>query len=160
QAMYDKDITTALQLLDELIQHGKDPGRFVYDLIYFLRDVLLYKSAPTLGNLRERAMIDEAFEKLTTMVQIDWLQQAMMQLNQCQQEIKWTNNPKLFIEIAILSITNQYQNTNGQATEQTDTDVVAKLTNRLAKLEKDLTTLKQTPATEAPNSEVRRPTRR
>src|SRR5690625_3439328 len=44
KGMYRNNIQETLNSLDELIQNGKDPGRFVYDLIYFLRDVLLHKS--------------------------------------------------------------------------------------------------------------------
>ncbi len=47
-AMYERNVEDALRLLDELIQNGKDPGRFVYDMIYFMRDLLLFKSAPDL----------------------------------------------------------------------------------------------------------------
>lgn len=160
EAMHQQDVKTALHLLDELIQNGKDPGRFVYDMIYFLRDLLLYKSAPSLENMLERARVDTAFEKLATSVSINWIQQAMMQLNQCQQEIKWTNSPKVFIEIAILSITNPYKEVQGE-TASVDSDAMAKLTNRLAGLEKELTVLKQAPVAEAnAKGEASRPTRK
>ncbi|WP_368653516.1 DNA polymerase III subunit gamma/tau [Ornithinibacillus sp. 4-3] len=160
EAMHQQDVKTALHLLDELIQNGKDPGRFVYDLIYFLRDLLLYKSAPSLENMLERARVDTAFEKLATSVSINWIQQAMMQLNQCQQEIKWTNSPKVFIEIAILSITNPYKEVQGE-TASVDSDAMAKLTNRLAGLEKELTVLRQAPVAEAnAKGEASRPTRK
>lgn len=160
EAMHQQDVKTALHLLDELIQNGKDPGRFVYDLIYFLRDLLLYKSAPSLENMLERARVDRAFEKLATSVSINWIQQAMMQLNQCQQEIKWTNSPKVFIEIAILSITNPYKEVQGE-TASVDSDAMAKLTNRLAGLEKELTVLRQAPVAEAnAKGEASRPMRK
>ncbi|WP_188456176.1 DNA polymerase III subunit gamma/tau [Virgibacillus oceani] len=160
QAMHDKDVQQALQLLDELIQRGKDPGRFVYDLIYFLRDLLLYKSAPSLEGILERAMIDDSFKHLAESVPIDWIQDAIMQLNQCQQEIKWTNSPKVFIEIAILSITNQY----GKSEERSpaDSEAVIKLTHRLEQLEKELKALKETPAaaSQPARTEKRRPSPR
>src|SRR5699024_5478989 len=55
QTIHGQDPKHALTLLDELIKNGKDPGRFIFDLIYFLRDVLLYKSAPSLEGILERA---------------------------------------------------------------------------------------------------------
>ncbi|MBP2078561.1 DNA polymerase III subunit gamma/tau [Oceanobacillus polygoni] len=145
KAMHEKDVEQALQLLDNLIQRGKDPGRFVYDLIYFMRDLLLFKSAPTLEGLLERARVDDNFHALTDSVSTQWIQDAIIQLNQCQQEIKWTNSPKVFIEIAILTITNRYH-----AQESTEADVdseaVTKLMNKMTQLEKELTNLKQQPA--------------
>ncbi|PAV28528.1 DNA polymerase III subunit gamma/tau [Virgibacillus profundi] len=159
KAMHEKDVLHALQLLDQLIQGGKDPGRFVYDLIYFMRDLLLFKSAPSLEELLERARVDESFHALTDAVSINWIQDAIMQLNQCQQEIKWTNSPKVFIEIAILTITNRYlkEEHSGKAE---DSEAVANLTGKMAQLEKELNMLKQNPVVSAqptPQREARRP---
>ncbi|OZU89498.1 DNA polymerase III subunit gamma/tau [Virgibacillus indicus] len=159
KAMHEKDVKHALQLLDQLIQSGKDPGRFVYDLIYFMRDVLLYKSAPSLEGLLERARADESFHSLTEAVSINWIQDAIIQLNQCQQEIKWTNSPKVFIEIAILTITNRYH-TEEIPGNAADSEAVAKLTDKMAQLEKELNMLKKNPVVSAqptPQREVRRP---
>src|SRR5699024_1841336 len=36
-AMYQQETKEALTTLDDLIQRGKDPGRFVFDLVYFMR---------------------------------------------------------------------------------------------------------------------------
>ncbi|TFJ93028.1 DNA polymerase III subunit gamma/tau [Lentibacillus salicampi] len=158
KAMHHQDVQKALTLLDELIQNGKDPARFVYDLIYFLRDLLLYKSAPTLEDILERAMVDEPFKQLAGDVSENWIQDAITQLNQCQQEIKWSTSPKVFIEIAILTITNQ----NAQTEERqnaVDPEAVTRLTGRLEQLEKELTALKESPAPvkqQAPGPEPRR----
>src|SRR5699024_5171302 len=156
--MYHKNVQQALNLLDDLIQHGKDPARFVFDLIYFLRDLLLYKSAPSLENVLERARIDSEFKQLSANVHVEWIQDAIMQLNQCQQEIKWTNSPKVFIEISILTITNRYHEKQ-QAGDVADSEEITRLTNKLAQLEKEINTLKERPVTATPtkSSEPRKP---
>ncbi|MFD1849291.1 DNA polymerase III subunit gamma/tau [Oceanobacillus bengalensis] len=144
KAMYDKNIQDALLLLDNIIQNGKDPGRFVYDLIYFMRDLLLYKSAPNLEGLLERARADADFNSLAKTVTLEWIQDAIMQLNQCQQEMKWTNSPKVFIEIAILSITNRY-NEHDTSAHTIDTDAVIQLNQKITSLQTELNELKQNP---------------
>lgn len=154
KSMHEKDVKHALKQLDELISGGKDPGRFVYDLIYFMRDLLLYKSAPSLEGLLERARADESFHALTEAVSIGWIQDAIMQLNQCQQEIKWTNSPKVFIEIAILTITNRHQ-AQETSSSSADSEAVTKLSSKMEQLEKELRTLKQN-ATAANQSAVPR----
>jgi DNA polymerase III subunit gamma/tau len=160
EAMYNKDVQEALERLDNIIQNGKDPGRFVYDLIYFLRDLLLYKSAPALEGLLERARVDEAFQTLSTTIENDWIQDAIMQLNQCQQEIKWTNSPKIFIEIAILTITNRYHSEEQQS-GSIDSDAILKLNQKISGLEKQLQQLGQNPVPSANPTQVekRRPQR-
>lgn len=155
-AMYEQNVQKALTLLDEIIQQGKDPGRFVYDLIYFLRDLLLYKSAPSLEGILERAIMDETFTHLAEEINVNWIQEAIVQLNECQQEIKWTNSPKVFIEITILIITNRYERKETANEDAVDTDVVIDLTNRLEKLEKRIGELKQTPV----QASTPKPTRR
>ncbi|TRM11085.1 DNA polymerase III subunit gamma/tau [Lentibacillus cibarius] len=144
QSMHERNVQRALSLLDDLIQNGKDPARFVYDLIYFLRDLLLYKSAPSLEGILERAMVDDHFKQLAEDVSNDWIQGAITHLNQCQQEIKWTNSPKVFIEIALLTIANkqEYQASEANGGDATD---VTKLVNRLEQLEKELAMLKEAP---------------
>ncbi|RDW16822.1 DNA polymerase III subunit gamma/tau [Oceanobacillus chungangensis] len=154
KAMYEKDVQHAIELLDNIIQGGKDPGRFVYDLIYFMRDLLLFKSAASLESLLERARADEHFQALAGNVSIGWIQDAIMQLNQCQQEIKWTNSPKVFIEITILTITNRYHEQD-QTDSIVQSDVVMKLTQKLTQLEKELTQLKENPVVPAQPVETR-----
>ncbi|MEW9675334.1 DNA polymerase III subunit gamma/tau [Lentibacillus sp. L22] len=144
RAMYNQEVQQALTLLDKLIQHGKDPGRFVFDLIYFMRDLLLYQSAPSIENILERAMIDDNFKQLADQVPASWIQEAIIQLNQCQQEMKWSNSPKVFIEITILTIVN-HNNHQKEELTTADTDVVGNLTNRLEQLERELKTLKEQP---------------
>lgn len=141
-SMYEKDVQHAIHLLDKIIQEGKDPGRFVYDLIYFMRDLLLYKSTPDLADMLERAKPDEAFQALAADISADWIQDTIMKLNQCQQEIKWTNSPKVFIEIAIITITNRYAAETGDPAAAGE---VLKLTQKMAQLEKELTQLKEQP---------------
>src|SRR5699024_9288353 len=158
KGMYRKNIKETLNSLDELIQNGKDPGRFVYDLIYFLRDVLLYKSDASLEDILERATVDEAFRELAKEVTESWIQEAIMRLNKCKQEIKWTNNPKVFIEIAIITITNRYQQeTNTNPVEE---ETISRLTTKLSHLEKELEKLKKAPTSSrddtAPKQQPRR----
>ncbi|ASK61740.1 DNA polymerase III subunit gamma/tau [Virgibacillus phasianinus] len=161
QEMFEHNVQGALKLLDDIIQNGKDPGRFVFDLIYFLRDLLLYQSAPSLEGILERAMIDERFKELSRLVTVDWIQHAIMELNQCQQEIKWSNSPKVFIEIAILSLS---ANESNQAADEKPVNPVVndeslqKLANKVDMLEKELEKWKgQAPAANsAPPRESRR----
>ncbi|HEX6593291.1 MAG TPA: DNA polymerase III subunit gamma/tau [Bacillota bacterium] len=156
QAMHGKEIQKGLKLLDDLIQHGKDPARFVYDLIYFLRDLLLYKSAPSLENILERATVDASFKQLAEEASEQWIQEAITRFNECQQEIKWTNNPKVFIEIAIIAVTNNQQD---KETDFVDSEVISNLTSKIAQLEKDVVALKKQPDSHksvAPSSKPRR----
>ncbi|WP_067840335.1 DNA polymerase III subunit gamma/tau [Amphibacillus sediminis] len=140
QRLYHHDTPKALKLIDSFIRDGKDTGRLVHDLIYFLRDLLLAKSAPNLEDIMERAIVDDAFKELAETITVNWIQQAINEFNQCQQNMKWTNSPKVFLEIAILKVTEQKNESQGH---QIDDQQILQLTEKLAKLEKELTGLKQ-----------------
>ncbi|WP_226038330.1 DNA polymerase III subunit gamma/tau [Aquibacillus saliphilus] len=141
ESMYDSDVQKALQHVDDIIQNGKDPARFIFDLIYYLRDILLYKSAPANENILERAILNDVFIHLSERMKASWIQQSISKLNQCQQEIKWTNSPKVFIEIAILNITEHQQ----VASKTENSTILETLTRKIEQLEKELTSIKQNP---------------
>ncbi|MFC7062996.1 DNA polymerase III subunit gamma/tau [Halobacillus seohaensis] len=145
QALNGQQVNDALSSVDELIQQGKDPGRFVFDLIYYLRDLLLYQSAPDLQHNLERAIPDESFKNLTNDLSPGWIQQTIREFNKCQQEMKWTTSPKVFIEIAILNIVDK------QPTQETNVEsgVVQKLSQKLEQMEKEIAQLKANPPTTA-----------
>ncbi|MCA1011881.1 DNA polymerase III subunit gamma/tau [Halobacillus halophilus] len=143
QALHDHEVKDALEAVDDLIQQGKDPGRFVFDLIYYLRDILLFQSAPDLAHNLERAIPDDTFRKLSGELSAYWIQQAIRELNQCQQEMKWTTSPKVFIEIALLNMVEVKPDTAPASAPAQDSESVRELSKKLNELEKELSSLKQ-----------------
>ncbi len=156
----ENEVRDALESVDDLIQQGKDPGRFVFDLIFYLRDLLLFQSAPELEHNLERAIPDETFRALSGQLSALWIQKAIRELNQCQQEMKWTTSPKVFIEIALLNMSEVQSNTSQPA----ETEAVMKLSRKLEELEKEITVLKERPQStgsseSAPKKQKRTPAR-
>lgn len=148
-ALHQSESQKALAHLDELLQEGKDPGRFVFDMIYFLRDLLLYKSAPELEGLLERARVGDVFRNLSETISSEWIESAILEFNRCQQEMKWTNSPRVFIEIALLQIsgnaTSGSKSSVAQAQPAVNSLEVQQLAETVARLEKQLQTLKANP---------------
>ncbi|WP_018933892.1 DNA polymerase III subunit gamma/tau [Gracilibacillus lacisalsi] len=152
-AMHTNEVKATLLEIDGMIQEGKDPGRFVFDLIYYLRDILLYQTAPSLENVLERAIVDESFKELSGKLDAEWIQIAIKELNQCQQEIKWTNSPKVFIEVAVLKICNQE---TGAKTDVASMPAVEQLNEKIRKLEQQLTNIQKQPS-QAAQTERKQP---
>lgn len=150
-----QDVQAALEQVDLLIQDGKDPGRFVFDLIYYLRDLLMFQSAPGMENILERVLVDDSFKQLAEEVDASWIQAAIVELNRCQQEIKWANSPKVFVEIAILHIADQ-----SAPTASVEAEAVQQLTRKISQLEQELKQLKLQPqSAAAPAEQPKRPVR-
>src|SRR5690625_3349836 len=136
EAMYEQDTETTLQLFDEMVMNGKDPGRFGFDMIYFLRDVLFYKTTASLAGYLERAIVTDAFKQLTEKIDVQWIQDAIVAMTECEQQIKWTNSPRIFVEITILTITNRHEQELQQVqVSQPDTTIphedIQQLSNRV-----------------------------
>ncbi|WP_413377057.1 DNA polymerase III subunit gamma/tau [Alkalihalobacillus sp. 1P02AB] len=103
----EKETAKALELLDRLIQDGKDPHRLLEDLVYYFRDILLFKTAPNAEHLLERAKVDDRLRTLSEQFQLTWLYEAIELLNTSQQEMKWSIHPKIFLEMALVKLMNQ-----------------------------------------------------
>lgn len=143
-AMYEQDTERTLLLFDSLIENGKDPSRFVFDFIYFLRDMLFYKTNPKLEEYLERAVVTDEFTQLTETVDADWIQYAIEQFTECEQQIKWTTSPKVFVEITLLTVVNRF--TDERQGQSISSDELIRLTNRIAELEKKLSDLENVPS--------------
>ncbi|WP_270182934.1 DNA polymerase III subunit gamma/tau [Alkalihalobacillus sp. CinArs1] len=135
-AFYEKDVAEALNAVEELMEHGKDAARFLEDLIYYFRDLLLFQTAPQLEEVEERVKVDESFQHLAKNSSKEWVYKVIETLNRNQQEMKWTNHPRIFLELALVQICQE--ETDSQATQdQSD------LLDRIQKLESELNELKQ-----------------
>src|SRR5690625_173934 len=166
EAMFEQHTETTLELFDEMVMNGKDPGRFVFDMIYFLRDVLFYKTTANLAGYLERAIVTDAFKQITEKINVQWIQDAIVAMTECEQQIKWTNSPRIFVEITILTITNRHEQEVQQVqVSQPDVTIpnedIQQLINRVNQLEKHVQELESKPTTAQPAAPQRRrePTR-
>lgn len=160
-SMYEQDTKQVIQLFDSLIQHGKDSGRFVFDMIYFMRDLLFYKTNEELKTYLERAIATEQFIELANEVDAEWIEGAIVELTECEQQLKWTTSPKVFVEVTLISITNRHAEQEESATANlANMQEVVQLQRRLADLEKQITTLVNAPQEDRAQTQIQaRPAR-
>ncbi|MCZ0756995.1 DNA polymerase III subunit gamma/tau [Anoxybacillus sp. J5B_2022] len=108
QAIHEKDIAKALQLLEQFMNQGKDPNRLIEDLIFYYRDLLIYKTAPHLESGIDGGG-DLSFQQLAQAVSVSTIYEAIETLSKSQQEMKWTNHPRVFLEVALVKLCRQEQ---------------------------------------------------
>ena len=146
-AFLSGDVASGLEALDELLFHGKDPMRFIEDLILFYRDVLLYKTAPNLEESLDRVMLDDDFRQLAEAIPIGQIYQLIEFLNKTQQEMRWTNHPRIFLEVAIVRLCQM----EVKQTDETKPAHVEELLSRIEQLEAELQQLKVSGVSPAPH---------
>lgn len=150
QAIHQQDVTKSLDLLKELLSLGKDPVRLIEDLILYFRDMLLYQVSNQLSSSFERVIIDDTFKRISEEIQPETIYQMIDSLNKTQQEMKWTNHPRIFLEVMLVKLCHEKKET-GQ-----NYSGVEQLQNRINQLEIELKALKSEGVTV--KSEVKAPT--
>ncbi|WP_110114895.1 DNA polymerase III subunit gamma/tau [Bacillus sp. CGMCC 1.16541] len=102
RAIYEKDVVKALASVEQLIRGGKDPSRFVEDIIFYYRDLLLYQTSNENVHLLEKAIVNEEFQQLSENIHTASIYEIIHQLNETQQEMKWTNHPRVLLEVGLV----------------------------------------------------------
>lgn len=134
--LYEKNVSEALKTLNELLQQGKDPAKLAEDMIFYFRDMLLYQSAPDLEGVLEKVKVDEAFKELSERISSRQLYEMIDVLNSSHQEMKWTNHPRVFFEVAVVKIC---QSANQEPANHQELET---LMNKVNQLESELKQLK------------------
>lgn len=91
---------TALATLQSLLDEGKDANRFIEDLIGYVRDLLLANDAPQMVN----AVTDERFQALAKAVSPQYLYAVIDELNQIQQQLRFTTHPDVYLEVLTVKL--------------------------------------------------------
>ncbi|RSL29355.1 DNA polymerase III subunit gamma/tau [Salibacterium salarium] len=151
RSLKNNDTPAAVEAADTLIRDGKDPLQFMEDMIYYFRDMLLYKTAPRLDEIMERVTVDESFEELSEKTDMGWLYEVINQLNQYHQEMKWASHPKIFLEMALINITHGAESTSSRESGEASEEVTL-LKDKVAKLEQKLNSVEQSPPPSQPSA--------
>lgn len=153
KAFQVKDVASGLEALEELLFHGKDPARFIEDLILFYRDMLLYKTAPNLEESLERVMLDDEFRLMADETPTEQIYQLIDFLNKTQQEMRWTNHPRIFLEVAIVKLCQMETSQR----ETASSGELQQLLTRIEQLESELHHLKANGVAAAPQDAAPQP---
>ena len=132
QAIFNENIVEALDSVESLIKNGKDPARFVEDLIFYYRDVLLYQASEENAYLLEKAAVNEEFKELSSKMDSAFIYKVIAELNQTQQEMKWSNHPRVLLEVALVKLAQSSTNQEDSLPYQ---DILQKMNQMEAELQ-------------------------
>lgn len=143
------DVERALEGLESILGEGKEARRFLEDLLLYCRDLLMYQQAPKL--LAEKAgTLTEAFKELATQTPAEKIYQLIQILSDTQNEIRFTNNANIYLEVATVKLAKTVQpnkhNTPETANQDGSTEgnpELADLQNQIGQLKKELAELKK-----------------
>lgn len=143
------DVERALEGLESILGEGKEARRFLEDLLLYCRDLLMYQQAPKL--LAEKAgTLTEAFKELATQTPAEKIFQLIQILSDTQNEIRFTNNANIYLEVATVKLAKTVQPNKHNTPETANQDGSAEgnpelvdLQNQIGQLKKELAELKK-----------------
>lgn len=141
EALLEKDAGAALSLFNKLISEGKDVSRLAEDMITFFRDLLLLRTAPELKGLLELISGDNRFEEMAQGFDPDVLYSFIDILSKTQQEMRFSNHAKVYIESALLKMIHLKGPIQGQT--ESNPAMNAAVTDKITELERIVAELQQ-----------------
>lgn len=105
-ALRNRDASSALFSLNELIDMGKDVNNILTSITQLCRDALLYKTTDDVEFYKYVFDIKE-FQEFTQNIEVSELFYYIDVLVDIQNKIKYSNSPKIFLEIGLMKIASR-----------------------------------------------------
>lgn len=119
QAIIEMDSTKAIEAMNDLIVEGKEVHKIAFNLLDLLRNVLMFKNVGITEN-SSSMFGNEQFIQLAKMVSNRRIFFFLEVLTKAINEIKWSNSPKLFLELAFIKMTDSEATSDAKIMENLD----------------------------------------
>jgi len=141
----EQNIAGVMEQFEQIMIQGKDPEQFLQDLMYYYRDMLLLKTAPSLQEIVERTLVDDQFSQVAALYELSVLYEVIETLNQSLTQLKWSTYARILVELTLVKlchIADAPDKPAGIATSMPETAAnsdLSILVNRVKQLEEKLT---------------------
>lgn len=123
-----------LEIIAELLRDGKDLKQIVAELSLHLRSLMIYQAVGTVANMDLYAEQDDVLKEQAGLFPAEQVMRMIKRLHEAMNEMKWSPQPRITVEVALLSLCREEQ-----ATPMVAASVAAAPDNdRIAQLEAKL----------------------
>ncbi len=98
----EKNKQETLEITEQIISEGKDLYYFLWEIIKYLKDILVYKSKGKLELYNEKEL--EEIEAISQKVEQDELFNMIYQLSELENNIKWSTHKNIMFQTGILKL--------------------------------------------------------
>lgn len=112
-AIAESNQNEALNVLNNIYNQGNEPAQILSNLLEYLRNALILKSVNSVSNTVVQ-LNEEQMKLLSEKLKTLEIHQLVGLIDKCAsyiKELKLTSNPKLWLDVAILDMSNLAQNT-------------------------------------------------
>ena len=145
KAILEKDTDTALTTIDEIVADGKDIVNFLWQMIKYVKDILVFKTNSKLEIYSKQET--QAIKALAENTTKEKLINIIYELSNLQNDIKWSSQKLIMFQVAIIKLCNSNSTTGGtQGTDNTQNEKeIEDLKYKISRLEKELKLLQDAP---------------
>lgn len=105
RAIVSEEIKEAIAILEDIVMRGRDLTQFVSDFTWYLRNLLLVKSADNMESLVEMSSENLArLKEESQMVEVDSLMRYIRIFSELSGDIKYSTQKRILIEVAIIKL--------------------------------------------------------
>ena len=118
EAIIDYDIDKALKSMDDILNEGKDLNNFLWEIIKYIKDILIYKSSKKsdLYSEDEIANINAISEKVTK----EKLVNLIYELSKLETDIKWSTQKTIMFQAGIIKLCSNEFDSSSNIEERVD----------------------------------------
>ena len=102
EAIINNDVTQALENVDVVLTEGKDINNLVWELIKYVKDILVYKAAGKLELYSEEEI--EKIKEISEKVSKEDLIDIVYKLSELENEIKWSTQKTIMLQAGIIKL--------------------------------------------------------
>ena len=120
----------ALQAIDDVIKEGKDLSNLLWEMIKYVKDILVYKTSKNTSIYSEEEI--KEIEELANKVEKERLLSIIYELSNIENEMKWSTQKTILFQVGILKLCNGEVSSN---TSSVDNSEIIALKNKITALE-------------------------
>ena len=102
RAILKYDVNQSLEAIDDVINSGKDLYNYLWEVIKYFKDILVYKATNNL-NLYSKNEINE-IEELSKLATEDCLLNIIYKLSDLENDIKWSSQKTIMFQTGVIKI--------------------------------------------------------
>lgn len=107
-AIVENDEIVALNTVDEIIEEGKDLYNFVWEIIKYIKDVLLFKATEKAELYSQEEV--EQIKEISKKVSREKLLNIIYLFSDLERDIKWSEQKTIMLQTAIIKACAKYEN--------------------------------------------------
>jgi len=115
QNIVSKQVVPTLQVIEQVLEEGKDIQNFLWELIKYIKDILLYKTTKQLDIYNEEEI--QQIEEIANQVTEEKLLQMIYQLSELENDMKWSSQRTILFQVGMMKLCHGIGTQSGDVRE-------------------------------------------